>query len=63
TYKYEFHRGGNCPNFFGLVRYARKKRDSLRRDPGLPAAPQALARAGGSPIFAQMAYILLRFVE
>ena len=59
TNKYEFHRGGNCPNFFGLVRYARKKRDSLRRDPGLPAAPQALARAGGSPIFAAFFYYYL----
>ena len=50
-------RGGNCPAFFGLDRCVRKKRDSLRRDPRLPAPLTVVARAGGSPIFAPICCI------
>ena len=50
-------RGGNCPAFLGLDRCVRKKRDSLRRDPRLPAPLTVVARAGGSPIFAPICCI------
>ncbi len=45
----------DCPAFFGLARYARKKRDSHRREPKLPTTPTVNMRAGGSPIFAPSA--------